>query len=397
MVIKYPNWYDHYQYLGYNLEAESKLFEGIYTGTETRDSVYNLQHLQPYQGYSIVRYLENVKPGGNGGGWVDPFARRTLDRYAEQLWLTLFAKAPEITLFDFRSMVEPLPEAAATFPARTAGYVFDQVDGFLGNLGRPVGVKSYKPYHSSGEDFLQNYIGMLGIPMDLTPEFPAGANTVFLTEAAKFDAGLVGKIKGELTAGHDVVITSGLLGALQGKGIEDIVELEYTGKKAVTREFSIGFRLSKGAADIAIPEIRYPTNDAWEIVSGLTQGTGYPIMLRAAYSKGTLYVLTIPENFGDLYNLSAEALDSIRSVLAKDLFVRLEGPSQVSLFVYDNDSFIVESFLPNASTVRVVTAKRIGKLLDLVSGAEIAGQTRGEQSVFEMPVMPHSYRVFSAQ
>jgi hypothetical protein len=397
MVIKYPNWYDHYQYLGYNLEAEPKLFDGIYSGTETRDSVYNLQHLQPYQGYSIVRFLENVKPGGNGGGWVDPFARRTLDRYAEQLWLTLFAKAPEITLFDFRSMVEPLPEAEATFPARIAGYVFDQVDGFLGKLGKPVGVKSYKPYHSSGEDFLHNYIGMLGIPMDLTPEFPAGAQTVFLTEAAKFDPGIVGKIKGELTAGHDVVITSGLLKALEGKGVEDIVELECTGKKAVTREFSMGFRLSKGATDITIPEIRYPTNDAWEIVSGLAQGTGYPILLRAAYSKGTLFVLTIPENFGDLYNLPAEVLDAVRGVLAKDLFARLEGPSQVSLFVYDNDSFIVESFLPNASVVRVVTAKRIGKLRDLVSGAEIAGQARGEQTVFEMPVMPHSYRVFSAQ
>jgi hypothetical protein len=400
MVIKYPNWYDHYQYLGYNLEAEPKLFDGIYTGTETRDPVYTLQHLQPYQGYAIMRYLENVKPGGNGGGWVDPFSRRTLDRYAEQLWLTLFAKAREITLFDFRQMIDTAPagsDVPASAPAHVAGYVFDQVDRFLGKLGRPVGVASYKPYHSSGEDFLHNFIGMLGIPIELQPEFPAGAKTIFLAESAKFDAGIVGKVKTELVAGHDVVITSGLLKALQGKGIEDIAELEYTDHKAATREYSNGWRVMPGDAEIAIPEIRYPTNDSWEIVSGLSEGVGYPVLLRSAYSKGALYVLTIPENFGDLYNLPPEALAALRGVLAKDLFVRIEAPSQVSLFVYDNDTFIVESFVPHLTVARVVAEKRITKLRDLVTGAEVAGQPRGEQMVFDVPLAPHSYRAFAAE
>ncbi len=87
------------------LEAEPKIFDGIYTGTETRDPVYTDQHLQQYESYLIYRYFENIKPGGNGGGWVDTGAMRYMDRYAEQLWLTMFAKAPEITLFDFRRML----------------------------------------------------------------------------------------------------------------------------------------------------------------------------------------------------------------------------------------------------------------------------------------------------
>src|ERR1035437_10129350 len=66
MVIKYPNWYEHFQYSGYNLEDEPKIFDGVYTGTETRDSVRGNQHLQQYLGYGLVRYLENIKPGGNG-------------------------------------------------------------------------------------------------------------------------------------------------------------------------------------------------------------------------------------------------------------------------------------------------------------------------------------------
>lgn len=99
MIIKYPNWYDHFQFTGYNLEKEPAIFDMIYTGSETRDDQYTHQHLPTYQSYSIMRYMENVKPGKNGGGWVDPYARRTIDRYAEQLAFTLYSKPKEIMLF----------------------------------------------------------------------------------------------------------------------------------------------------------------------------------------------------------------------------------------------------------------------------------------------------------
>ena len=109
VIIKYPNWYEHFQGLGFNLEEEPKLFDGLYTGTETRNRSGN-QHLQQYLGYNVFRYYENLKPGKNKGGWVDTGGGNPLDRYAEQLWLTLFAKAPEITLFDIRQMQIPFTE-----------------------------------------------------------------------------------------------------------------------------------------------------------------------------------------------------------------------------------------------------------------------------------------------
>jgi hypothetical protein len=401
LVIKYPNWYDHYQFSGYNLETEPKLFDGVYTGTETRDPVYNDQHLQQYESYEIVRFLDNVKPGGNGGGWVDPFNRQYLDRYAEQLSLTLFAKAPEITLFDFRQLIDPLPGAGAapqfdTLMGRVAGYTFAQVDGVLGALGNPVGLKSYKPLQSSGEDFLVNYLGMLGIPIELTPVFPADAPTLLLTEQAKFDPAIVEKIKQQLTAGKNVVITSGLLHALQGRGIEDIAELEYTDHKALTHQFGARGEFHNSESDILIPEIRYPTNDAWETITCLAGGVGYPILLQSAYSKGTLYVLTIPDNFGDLYKLPTDTLNRIREVLTRDLFVRVEAPAQVSLFAYDNDSFILESFLPHAQQVRIVTDKRLASLRDLTTGQRVEGQPEGDRMVYRTFLQPHTYRVFTA-
>jgi hypothetical protein len=438
MVVKYPNWYEHFQGLGFNLETEPKLFDGIYTGTETRDRTGD-QHLQEYLGYSIFRYFENLKPGGNGGGWVDTYGGRYLDRYAEQLWLTLFAKAPEITLFDFGQMLRQMrpaerapwqgqqtsfdfdammapvvqPDGTSVKPttyARAAGYTLEQVDRFAGQLGKPVGLKSYKPYHSTGEDFLHTYLGMIGIPIDLMPEFPGEAPTILLTESAAFDTAIVDKIKKQLMEGKSVVITSGLLRALQGKGIEDIAEIRITDRKAILT----GFR---GQPDIPhdthilIPQIQYLTNDAWELVSGTAQNDlGYPLLIQAGYGKGSLYVLTIPENFSDLYSLPASILTQIRNALLRDFFVRIESPGDVSLFAYDNDTFIVESFLPEAVDVRISLDPRFGRVRELTTGEEFAGQSGGaaggfggfgmsggKRTVVPVKIKPHSYLVFSAR
>ncbi|HEX4342305.1 MAG TPA: hypothetical protein VH255_02885, partial [Verrucomicrobiae bacterium] len=276
MVIKFPNWYEHFQGSGYDLDHEPKLFDGIYTGTESRDPEITDQNLQQYESYQIFRYFENIAPGRDGGGWVDTYSIRYVDRYAEQLWNTMFAKAPEIALFEWSGMLRPIPPGdrsawqnlrtsfnydamLKSFPtnisdlpeptaARVAGYSLEQVDTFLGKLGNPIGIACYKPYQSSGEDFLHNYLGMIGIPIDLHPEFPTNANMVLLTESAKFDSNIVAEIKGQLTAGKSVVITSGLLRALQGKGIEDIAELSYPGRKFLAHEYVSAFGAGDGTA-----------------------------------------------------------------------------------------------------------------------------------------------------
>jgi hypothetical protein len=113
MVIKFPNWYEHFQGLGYDLDQEPKIFDGIYTGTETRDPEITDQNLQQYESYQIIRYFENIAPGRNGGGWVDTFSIRYIDRYAEQLWDTMFAKAPEMMLFEWSACCNPSAPATA--------------------------------------------------------------------------------------------------------------------------------------------------------------------------------------------------------------------------------------------------------------------------------------------
>lgn len=432
VVIKYPNWYEHFQGLGFDLERGPKIFDGIYTGTETRDSVMTDQHLQEYQGYQIIRYFENIAPGRNGGGWVDTYASNTADRYAEQLWLTLLAKAPEMTMFDYMQMGLPVTKqlrgqwqgtgTSFDFDAMIKPYLdgdkykkdanmalvaataLDQIDDLIGYLGKPIGLKGYKPFHSTGEDFLHNFLGMAGIPIDLYPEFPSGEKIILLTESAKFDPDIISKIKGQLINGKDVAITSGLLRALEGKGIEDIVELQHTYRKAKVKDFKAGWGgLIKGEKEILIPQIQYLTNDSWEQVSALDNGLGWPILHRADYGDGNLYVLTIPDNFADIYDMPEEVLNKIRDTLSKEHFVRLHGPAKVSIFLYDNNTAVVHSFRDDPASIRLVASK--GKnIKDILSGETIKGKDiqgfwgrPSTEKTFEVTIKPHSYRVFSVE
>lgn len=365
VIIKYPNWYEHFQELGFNLETEPGLFDGVYTGTETRDAVLSAQHLQPYHGYLVFRYFENLLQGKNGGGWVDTGGMKYYDRYAEQLWLTILAKAPEMTLFDYRQLLYPLRkdwspawedqetsfDYSSFFPvdesatvAKIGAHSLKIIDKIADELGMPYGIKSYKPYHSTGEDFLENYLGMIGIPVDMVPSFPMDDQMLLLTEHAKKDSGIVKKIEQRLLEGKDVIITSGLLKALQERGIRNLVNLEYTSRKALVNGFMIWRRIYESREDILIPQIQYSTNDSWEMISGMDSGLGWPLLLRAGFGNGNLYLLTIPENFADLYNLPEEVLDLVRATICNPLGIHLKGPSRVSLFLYDNNTFVVESF-----------------------------------------------------
>ena len=434
VIIKYPNWYDHFQGLGFNLEEGPQLFDGIWTGTETRDPAGN-QHLQNYLSYNIIRYFDNLRPGYNGGGWVDVGGLNMgMDRYAEQLHLTMLAKAPEIILFAYHQLLDvklspkyrtpwqgmgtsfnydevPAPIrledgslVEPTTMARIAGVVLKQTDKLIHKLGNPVGIKSYKPFHAAGDDFLQNYLGMIGLPMDMRPVFPEDQQVVLLTAQAAQDTEIMAKIKRQLQSGRDVVVTSSLLKAIPEK-LTEVAELRCTDLKALVNDFG---RYGQSGRDLLIPQVQYYTNDAWEMVSAgrpLTGGvSGYPILLRAPYATGNLYVLTIPDDMGNLYDFPANALNEIRRIMSKDIGVCLEAPSKVGLFVYDNKTLVVENFNDEPVEVRIVTGDKVMKLESLEDGTVLgplpAGpviQTRRPvtpKNSFRLLLLPHSYKAF---
>ncbi len=434
VIIKYPNWYDHFQGLGFNLEYGPQIFDGVWTGTETRDPA-GAQHLQNYLSYNVMRYFENLAPGRNGGGWVDSGGiNMSMDRYAEQLHLTAIAKARDVMLFAYNQLIgvglndsfrgpwqgtgtswnyaemrAPFQNGKETVTpttmARIADVVLRKADNLVGQLGEPIGIKSYKVFHTVGEDFLQNYLGMIGLPMDIRPTFDEDRKIMLLTQQAAGDPNIMEKIKKQLNSGRDVIITSGLLKAIPEK-IAEVCELRCTDLKALVSDFG---RYGKSKREFIIPQVQYLTNDSWEVISAgrpLTGGvSGWPILHKALYNGAYLYVLTIPDDFGNLYDYPDAVLNEIRRTMSQDLDFYLEGPSKVSLFMYDNRTLIVENFNDEPVNIKLVANDAsITKLTNLeesgtINAAEETSPvgrrgTPNKVNKFSMTIKPHSYIAF---
>jgi hypothetical protein len=455
IIVKMANWYDQYGGMGNDTEKVPLIVDGMFCGTESRLWVGEEQHLQPYLSYDIMRFMENLKPGINKGGWVDQGGADPIDRYAEQLLDTVFSRCPEMCCFHYAGMLQPIrpndiaSRAWADRPtslnfaevlktlgpndgdptfADIAAYTLGRVDKVLAKLGKPVGMKTYTPYHATGEEFLHDYLGMIGLPMDIFPQFPSDAEMVLLTEQAKFDPDIVRKIQAQLEAGKSVCVTSGFLRAMKGKGIEDICEVEATGITVPVRRFTFaggpgapfrGRGFAEAPRDILIPEVKYfniLTHDAWGDVLGISPGgTTYPIVLSCDYSKGKFYVLTIPNDPADLYALPPSVLSGIRTAVGAAEPIRIESaPAQVALFRYDNGTFIVQNYLPTAAEVTISIAGKVAQIRDLLTDKEIApappaergfggrgrfgrGPSASPRTTFTFTVLPHSYIPFAGK
>lgn len=401
VIVKYPNWYDHFHGLGFDLEHGPYTFDGMYTGTETRDP-RGEQHLQRYESYSLIKYHDNLRPAHNFGGWVDTGGCTYPRAFHEQLWFTLLAKSPEITIWNFSGMSRPT-SADPQSPrwCELARESFTAVDPLLGKLGNPKGIKAYKPFHSEGEDFLHNYMGMAGLPVEIVPTFPAGEPVIILTECAKYDPEILTKMKEYIRRGGNCIVTSGFYRAMQDRGIKQIFEMTVTERSADIDTVSVSGlwgRQNQFATrvPIRIPCLMYHTNDSWEFVTGLDYDNGWPLFHHSVYGDGNIYVWTIPDNYSHLYALPAEALDRIRQVASTGMPVRLMAPSQVALFTYDNGTFVVHNI--NTHPVSIKLAIKGQSLTDLTTGQKLPAQVittgKEQERVVEITLNANSFQGF---
>ena len=284
-----------------------------------------------------MRYFDEIAPGRNGGGWVDTFDIRYVDRYSEQLWLTVFGKAEEMTLFNYWNLLDPAPAGDRPWQTQQTSINWDRIQNAAtaspsspaspempstrsspssADLASPSASPAIVRRTRSARTSSTIFSAMIGIPIELYPTFPRNADVILLTEGAAFDPNLVSKVKEQLEAGKTVVMTSGLWHALEGHGAEDLAEIRYTDHLVPVSQFigafgaGAGKDLGKSAMPITIPHLRFLTNDAWPVVRGLADNNGFPMMLMDQYGKGVLYILTIPENFTDLYLLPADTLNA---------------------------------------------------------------------------------------
>jgi hypothetical protein len=311
--------------------------------------------------------------------------------YLDQNYLTLFAKAKEVTLFCLGALTKS--KTFRNFPP-AVGQSFEEVDAYYDKLGNPIGVATYLPYHSSGEDYLHNYLGMCGIPFDPYPDYPVSVGSIFLSENAAEDANIVAKMQQSLKKGADIVVTSGFVRKL-GLAFHEFMNVNYSSRKALVNRYLYssdgGVTINgshESANTILIPQLEYSTNDVWEVVGAYGEDNNFPILLKTFYSNGRVFVLTIPDDQGNLYHYPPVVLNTIRSVLCKNLPVQLEGNPKVTLFVYDNDTFILRSFLPYMDKVSFLVQQADVTLHDLENNKSYTGITSQKGTMFELHLQP---------
>ena len=368
-IIKYPNWYESYQETGYNPGKQKDIFDMIYTGTETREAAYSPQHLQRYESYSIIRLMENIGPGRNGGGWIDQGGSMdNLTRWLEQGYLTMLAKAKELMLFNFSSMVDS-PALAAL------GAGFYRIDALLGKTGNPVGVTTYEPYDGDGEDQVLNYLGMCGIPFEPKPEFDFDAPVLFLSETSAHDPAVMEKLELYVRKGGNAIVTTGFVRRTYDRGIREMTSVRLTSRHVLGHEYLIshyntpaGSMACAGVDDVLFEVLDYKTNATWNDVKVIAGENNFPVLTEDFYGKGCLYILNVPENFSDLFRLPREVWQMINKEFAKGMDVYVAAGMKCNLFSYDNGVYGIYPYGAARGTVNIIVKGDCTGIRDMETG-----------------------------
>ena len=352
IIIKYPNWRESYHETGYNPAEQKDIFDGIYTGTETRHGQQQDQHLPRYLSYSLPLYMENASPGRNGGGWFDPFECDRIDTYLEQAYLTAFSKCREIMTFCW-------PALYNNKRATPLGFQYQKIDEILDYCGKPVGTKVYIPFNSQGEDHLEDFLGMAGVTLEPTPYFPLEgkkktASKVFLTASALEDKEITAKIRDFMLDGGSVVVSSGFVigaqklsesGALNPP-LSEFTSIRYTDRRLDADEFQVtvsglyGRNYIKSDTTISFPLLEHRNNASWSKVNAGHGEYHESIIMYDTYSQGVFEVINLPDMPSRIRDLPAQVLTNIRQELMdKACRVWIDCGPGVSLFTYDNDTF----------------------------------------------------------
>ncbi len=392
VIIKYPNWSESYQESGYDPDSQRHIFDGVYSGTETRNTRRSDQHLPKYNSFSIMRLLENYAPGRNGGGWFDPYGCSPMELYLEQAYLTALSRGRELCAFCWSSLyrnkvITPL------------GLQLEIIDKMLDKAGDCIGVPCYLPPKSQGEDHLEDVLGMHGIPVEPTPDFPADAACILLTARALKDADIVSKLEAYVAKGGKAIVTSGFVQGALGKGLEDISSIRYRGRRFTTNEFIEDGMMAPGSVfsreTMTFPLLEHRNNTTWALAKAVCGDENYPLVLRDHYGKGQMITLVVPDEYGKMYDLPADILRVIRSQFTDAVPYYLDSMGSISLFPYEGDVLCIYPYVTgyNTGRTRLVTAGAADGLEDLMSGMVFKpesvhiGADGTPSSVFNIPML----------
>lgn len=391
ITIKFPNWMESYQEAGYNPGAQKDMFDMIYTGTETRHQRHTDQHLPRYESYSIMRYMENLAPGRNGGGWFDPYQCYPIDTYLEQAYLTALSRPREIMMFCWGSLYK-------NKVITPMGLQLAQLDDNLTKAGACTGLYCYLPVDAQGEDHVEDYLGMAGVPIEGVPYFPKDAPRVLLTVQALQDKDVLSKLEAFVAGGGKAIVTSGFVKEALGKGIEEMTSIRYRDRVFTATQFMSspekgwGSNFSNSIEPITFPVMEHRNNTTWALAKGFGGDESYGLLLRDTYGRGQLITLVVPDAISDIRHLPQAVLTRIRQELSGEC-VYLDAPAQISLFTYDNDTFCVYPYACDGSAaerIKICVRGIAESLYTLTNEKQVVKPlyTTNDETFFEVFTLP---------
>lgn len=282
VIIKYPHWYDAFQERGYEVIRQTGDFDIIWVGTEIRD-----EHDKRWGGrgrstaYFLQSWLEGIGGDKCGGGWYDTLGT-TPATYMSQARQTILGGARESMLFNagYLRSRDTGPDDAAALRA-----ALPELLDLAANVRHrsPVGMAVYKPPNSSGESERRvfEHVGMLGIPFVTCSQFPVDAPAAFFSIHALHDPTFTRQLDPYLQSGRPALITDGLAQRLDG---------------------------------------------------------------RVNLDRQNVHVLSVNGDPKTVWSLPTERVETIRTAMLRPFDVRFQGPARTALYLFDDGSWVAESF-----------------------------------------------------
>ncbi len=282
VIIKYPHWYDNFQERGYDVIRQTADFNITWVGTEIRD-----EHNQRWGGrgrstaYFLQSWLEGIGENKCGGGWYDTLGT-TPATYLSQARQTILGGARESMLFNAGNLRsrDAGPDDAAALRA-----ALPELLDLAANVRRRslVGMAMYKPPNSSGDNERRvfEHVGMLGIPFVSCSQFPIDAPAAFFSIHALYDPTFARQLDAYLQNGRPTLITDGLAKRLDG---------------------------------------------------------------RVNLDRQNVHVLPVNGDPKTVWSLPTERIQKIRTAMLRPFGVRCKGPARTALYLFDDGSWVAESF-----------------------------------------------------
>jgi hypothetical protein len=285
IIIKFPQWYDQYHNRGYDVPGESRIFDGIWIGTESRHFDYDNGDAFEigYNPYWNMRWLSSFRNAD--GGWFDAY-RGDPKSFVEQARHTVLGGGKEMILWTYSEMIKD--NTAGGTPILNMAALANELPPLIALADivqdLPIrGVHLLKPGNSDAyeEEYVFSFLGNLGIPFVPANQIDENAVAAIFSVHALKDPGFPDALLRILQKGTPVVITDGLAKRL----------------------------------------------------------TSHPAVL----SNNNLSILRINGSPKTLLNLSREDIGPIRNKLLAPLGITFDAPNRVEFYLFGDKHFAIEN------------------------------------------------------